>query len=157
MALVTACSSFHVPDRLSYEMLSLQGIPLTFSRTMSLTQQQHYEEVSIQLPDPSSLQPHDDPQTPPFAFRESHHSSQQSSFAPDRSWDSKARPASGGEPPPYILCIPLQNLSPPMQFGACVGGVLFFYLLYGYSQVCEHAWIWLQPFSAHLESRVLLP
>lgn len=35
----------------------------------------------------------------------------------------------------YILCIPMHKLSHPMQFGVCFVGVIFFYLLYGYSQV----------------------
>ena len=38
----------------------------------------------------------------------------------------------------YMLCIPMHKLSHPMQFGVCFVGVIFFYLLYGYSQVHAH-------------------
>ncbi len=37
----------------------------------------------------------------------------------------------------YVLCIPLHKLSRPAQFMTCVLGVMFFYLLYGYTQVNE--------------------
>ncbi len=35
----------------------------------------------------------------------------------------------------FVLCIPLHKLSRPVQFVTCVLGVMFFYLLYGYTQV----------------------
>ena len=34
----------------------------------------------------------------------------------------------------FVLCIPLHKLSRPVQFATCVLGVMFFYLLYGYTQ-----------------------
>ncbi|XP_064406705.1 adenosine 3'-phospho 5'-phosphosulfate transporter 2-like isoform X2 [Halichondria panicea] len=34
----------------------------------------------------------------------------------------------------FVLCIPLHKLSRPVQFVTCVLGVMFFYLLYGYTQ-----------------------
>ena len=58
-----------------------------------------------------------------------------------------------GEPPSkepltelYVLGIPLHKLSRPVQFITCVCGVLFFYLLYGYTQVrlvsASYAFMW---------------
>jgi len=35
----------------------------------------------------------------------------------------------------YVLCVPLHKLSRAVQFTVCVLGVMFFYLLYGYTQV----------------------
>lgn len=42
-----------------------------------------------------------------------------------------------GDPSPvYVLGIPMHKLSRPVQFVVCFCGIVFFYLLYGYSQVC---------------------
>ena len=38
--------------------------------------------------------------------------------------------------PLYVLGIPMHNFSRPVQFLVCFSGVVFFYLLYGYSLVC---------------------
>ena len=40
-----------------------------------------------------------------------------------------------GATPLYVLGIPLHKLSRTFQFLVCVFGVMFFYLLYGYTQV----------------------
>ena len=36
----------------------------------------------------------------------------------------------------HVLGIPLHKMSRPLKFAVCVGGVMVFYLLYGYTQVC---------------------
>ena len=47
------------------------------------------------------------------------------------------REKEGGVTPIHIMGIPMHKLSRPVQFFVCSLGILFFYLLYGYSQVCQ--------------------
>ena len=50
--------------------------------------------------------------------------------------NKKSHDPSADEPTPlYVLGIPLHKLSKTNQFLVCVIGIMFFYLLYGYTQV----------------------
>lgn len=108
--------------------MHLQNCFIGYPHVMSLPKQPfHRDRGPLQLPYSNSLntlaQSHD---RQPIAHRESH--------------DFRAIPIStDGEcmdvVPSYLLGIPMHKLSRPVQFGVCSSGVIFFYLLYGYSQV----------------------